>query len=537
MEENKDNLKLKISKSLHNLNQSSQVFDDMINDYNTLYKKYLNVKKFSEQTQRINSFVANKNEDFPKVDQELEKNYNTLLEKYSKEKSENEKNIEKINQSLNQILDLKNKIDIKDKKINGYSAENSALKQQNMILDKKNKELNETNNRNNKFIFELNKYNQKLEIDHKTLIDSAGKMHMEIEKLRARLLELQEQIINKENSYNELIENSKKNQLSKSISPFSINNKLNVNVINEGHEKGLPDKLKSKIKLHYNSMTSISFNKSFSSYLTTGKDNMVHMCKKNNEIFEFCDFSSVVTEASFDNKDEFLLAGSYDKVANLYSLKNNKLINTFVGHTDIINCVKSFKTKQHGITGSSDKTIKEWDYNSTNMIREYDYDSDCYSLDISQDDNFILSGHSDGCVKFWSTKDKTEKIFDIQKEKVKDVKIIKSDLFLTLGREMKFKLFDMRKEDAIYSIGENITPEEFCESSIAISPDKKNFAIGTNKGMIYIYNLNDGKLISKINNNRGIGSVTALNWNANTSEIYAGDSNGFLSIWGIDLEI
>ena len=32
----KNILKKKISESLENLNQSSQVFDDMINDYNTL---------------------------------------------------------------------------------------------------------------------------------------------------------------------------------------------------------------------------------------------------------------------------------------------------------------------------------------------------------------------------------------------------------------------------------------------------------------------------------------------------------------------
>ena len=540
MEQNINDLKLKISKDLNRLNQSSQVFDEIINDYNTLYRNYLNIKKMPDKAPRLSSTQINyfKPEEMIKTDQtELEKNYNTLLEKYSKEKNENEKNIVKINENLNQILDLKNKLDNKDKKINGYSAENSALKQQNMILDKKNKELNETNNRNDKIIRELKKYNQKLEIDHITLIDNSGRMHMEIDKLRAKVLEMQEQIINKENQYNELMESSKQSRLALSKSlMLSSKKQLNINEILIGQDKyNIPDKLKFKSKPHYDSITSINFNKSFSSYITTGKDNTIHIydANDNNESYDFSDFSNVVIDACFDNKEEFIFAGSYDKTAHLYSLKNNKLLKSFSEHKDNINCVKSLHTKQSGLTGSSDKTIKEWDFNNKTLINSLNNKSECYSLDISQDDRFILSGHLDGCIKLWSIKEKTEKMFDIHKDKVVDIKLINNDLFLSLGKDMKIKLFDIRKEEAIYTIDEKIITEN-CESCITVSPDKELFAVGTNKGMIYIVNLKDGTINSTINNNRGAGSVTSLYWRENKPQIFAGDSNGFLSIWGTD---
>ena len=96
MEQNINDLKLKISKDLNRLNQSSQVFDEIINDYNTLYRNYLNIKKMPDKAPRLSSTQINyfKPEEMIKTDQtELEKNYNTLLEKYSKEKNENEKNI------------------------------------------------------------------------------------------------------------------------------------------------------------------------------------------------------------------------------------------------------------------------------------------------------------------------------------------------------------------------------------------------------------------------------------------------------------
>ena len=88
----------------------------------------------------------------------------------------------------------------------------------------------------------------------------------------------------------------------------------------------------------------------------------------------------------------------------------------------------------------------------------------------------------------------------------------------------------------MYTIDKNKI-DECCESCITISPDKKYFAVGSNKGMIYIVNISDGNINSAINNNRGSGSITTLNWRPNKSEIYAGDSNGFLSIWGNDFDI
>ena len=233
-EEEKKNLKTKISHALNRLNHGNQTFDDMINDYNILYKKYMNLLKRPEN-QRLYSFQV-KSEEVVKTDQtELEKQLNYMKDEYLKEKKKNEKNIEEINEKMQQIMNLNNKLEIKDKKINGYSAENSALKQQNMILDKKNKELNETNNRNDRLIFELNKYNQKLEIDHKKLIDSAGRMHMEIEKLRAKLLELQEHAMKKANQYNELLESVNQRQLFKREKSETFANanhiKLNINEI------------------------------------------------------------------------------------------------------------------------------------------------------------------------------------------------------------------------------------------------------------------------------------------------------------------
>jgi WD40 repeat protein len=438
-------------------------------------------------------------------------------------------------------MDLKGKLEQRDKKIMALSAENTALKQQNMLLDKRNKELNEINQTQEKELLETKKGKQKLEVDHKKLLDNTGKMLMEIELLRNKLLELQENTMNKMNNYQELMESAKQRQLAADMyfqekqEQFKEKNKDTPNLneqFGNSEEVKIPNKLRYKQKLHNKVITSISFNNFGSSFITTGADYIVRVydAAKNIETNVFSGFSSSVTEACFDHTEQLLFAGSLDKTAKLWSLKNNKLLNTFTGHIDYINCVKSLNAQQHGLTGSTDRTIREWDYNSKSLVRKFNCISACHSLAIAQDDSFILSGHMDGSVKLWASNDKPEKVFDLHEDKVLDIKMIKNDLILTLGKDETINLFDLRKEQPIYTITSSKIPQ-YCESSIAVSHDKKYFAVGSTKGTIYIVNVKDGTVDSTINS-KGNGAINGLCWRPFNSQIYVGDSAGYLTIWG-----
>lgn len=112
-----------------------------------------------------------------------------------------------------------------------------ALKTQNRALEKTNKELSEINKNNELYIFKYKKHSQKLQIDYGKLLDVSGKMHMEIDKLRSQLLELQEHSINKTNNFNEKREEIKEDK-----------NKNNINMIINPEEIKVPNKLKYKKK-------------------------------------------------------------------------------------------------------------------------------------------------------------------------------------------------------------------------------------------------------------------------------------------------
>ena len=539
----KSQLKKKIAKSLENLNQSSQVFDDMITDYNVLYQKYISIQLMAEQNQRLSSIQLSKvQENASKMDQaELEKAYNALQEEILKLKNSKEEALVNLTKNLQSYLELKTKLENSNKKILSITSENSALKQQFILLDKRNKELNSLNQSQEKELLELRKSKQKLETEHKKLLENTGKMLMEIEYLRNKVMELQENTVNKMNDYNALMESAKQKQLAADMyfqekqEKFQETSHDNAN-LNEmfggSEEVKIPSKLRYKQKLHNKVITSINFNNFGSSFITTGADYIVRVfdAAKNTETNVFSGFSSSVTEACFDHTEQLLFAGSLDKTAKLWTLKNNKLLNTFTGHIDYINCVKSLNAQQHGLTGSTDRTIREWDYNTKSLVRKFNCISACHSLAIAPDDSFILSGHMDGTVKLWASNDKPEKVFDLHEDKVLQIRMIKNDQILTLGKDETIKLFDIRKDQPIYTINDSKIPQ-YCESSIAVSPDKKYFAVGSTKGNIYIVNLNNGNVDSVINN-KGTDAISGLCWRPFNSQIYVGDSGGFLTIWG-----
>jgi WD40 repeat protein len=87
------------------------------------------------------------------------------------------------------------------------------------------------------------------------------------------------------------------------------------------------------------------------------------------EMGVFTGFTGAITGATFDHTEQYVFAGSMDKSAKLWSLKNNKLLNTFTGHIDYINCVATMNSAPKGLTGSSDRTFKEWDFNTLKLSR------------------------------------------------------------------------------------------------------------------------------------------------------------------------
>ena len=113
------------------------------------------------------------------------------------------------------------------------------------------------------------------------------------------------------------------------------------------------------------------------------------------------------------------------------------MLASFSGHIDYINSATTAYSSKRGFTGSSDRTLKEWDFEQRKLVKTYSNNSGVFSTCMSNNDNYIYSGHADGSIKIWSVNfsDKPEQILDIHYDTVLSIKNGKNDYqILTLSK-------------------------------------------------------------------------------------------------------
>ena len=542
IEPNQLELKNKLYNKLLEQNKSSEAFINIIENYNKLYKKYLDYRLNNSDKDMKNYLYS-----------ELEKDQIKSLDKKVLQKSlsklqEDNRNLkEKFEENQNQYTEqLKKNLEVNDELNKTKNQYQETLQKYNEIktrfeaTDKRCKDLDKISNEQEKIINDLKKKNSKLENDVKKLTESINKLLIDNKLLTNKILSLQNDQMEKINEYNELIESAKQKKKAADMyfndSQTNFEKNINKNVpqfMNTSVESvEVPSKLQYKFKFHNKSITSICFNGFGSNLITTGADNFIKIIdtSKNQEAAVFSGFASSVTDACFDRGEQLLFAGSLDKTAKLWNLKNSKLLTTFTGHIDYINTVYNLHTQEKGLTGSSDRTIREWDFNQLKLTRKFNCTSACHSLCVASDDSYILSGHMDGTVRVWTSNEKPDQIIDLHDDNVIRLEILKGEnQFLTLSKDFSMKLFDLRKNQAIYTVNDSKIPQ-FCESQISVSTDKKYFAVGSTKGNIYVINLLDGSLQKTINN-KSTNPILSLAWRPFHSQLYVGDNAGYLTIW------
>jgi hypothetical protein len=542
IEPNQLELKKQLYNKLLEQNKSSEAFINIIENYNKLYKKYLDYRLNNSDKDMKNYLYS-----------ELEKDQIKSLDKKVLQKSlsklqEDNRNLkEKFEENQNQYTEqLKKNLEVNDELNKVKNQYQETLQKYNEIktrfeaTDKRCKDLDKISNEQEKIINDLKKKNSKLENDVKKLTESINKLLIDNKLLTNKILSLQNDQMEKINEYNELIESAKQKKKAADMyfndSQSNFEKNVNKNVpqfMNTSVESvEIPSKLQYKFKFHNKSITSICFNGFGSNLITTGADNFIKIIdtSKNQEAAVFSGFASSVTDACFDRGEQLLFAGSLDKTAKLWNLKNSKLLTTFTGHIDYINAVYNLHTQEKGLTGSSDRTIREWDFNQLKLTRKFNCTSACHSLCVASDDSYILSGHMDGSVRVCTSNEKPDQIIDLHDDNVIRLEILKGEnQFLTLSKDFSMKLFDLRKNQAIYTVNDSKIPQ-YCESQISVSTDKKYFAVGSTKGNIYVINLLDGSLQKTINN-KSTNPILSLAWRPFHSQLYVGDNAGYLTIW------
>ena len=107
---------------------------------------------------------------------------------------------------------------------------------------------------------------------------------------------------------------------------------------------------------------------------------------------------------SCDVTNGLVAGGGSDKTCRVWDIKTQRMVHQLVGHMNKITCVRFLGGDGRGIiTASTDRQIKVWDISkqtyrqTTNIVLT----STANSIDVADDSYTVVSGHTDGGLRFW----------------------------------------------------------------------------------------------------------------------------------------
>ena len=155
---------------------------------------------------------------------------------------------------------------------------------------------------------------------------------------------------------------------------------------------------------HANEALTVRYD-TFGNFLATaGGDNLVKVWdpNKGQEVLRFTDFKKPVTCLEFNLEGNIICAGSVDKTVKVLDIKTQRAKHSFTGHTDVVNCLSMLLRSLKLVSGSSDRSIRLWDYEKLQISSKVDYPSGIFSMDLTQDDSMLATGHNNGTLMIWA---------------------------------------------------------------------------------------------------------------------------------------
>ncbi|XP_028356653.1 protein Atg16l2 isoform X3 [Physeter macrocephalus] len=202
---------------------------------------------------------------------------------------------------------------------------------------------------------------------------------------------------------------------------------------------------------------------------------------------------------------------------------------TLSGHTDKVTAAKFKLTRHQAVTGSRDRTVKEWDLGRAYCSRTINVLS--YCNDVVCGDHVIISGHNDQKIRFWDSRGpRCTQVIPVQ-GRVTSLSLSHDQLhLLSCSRDDTLKVIDLR----VSNIRQVFRADGFrCGSDwtkAVFSPDRSYALAGSWDGALYIWDVDTGKLESSL---RGphCAAVNAVAWCYSGSHVVSVDQARKVVLW------
>jgi autophagy-related protein 16-1 len=419
--------------------REKQTFNEIIRGYQALIKKLKDSKGKTDQLRA--SLISNLGSgvDFSGSNTEKLHQLNTELRETYK----------KLAESNESVASLKEKV--------------AVLEKENQSLSDQNKKFADESDRTKTVISELI---EKLEIrtkEHTALKKENELLNGKIKELTndnalyfKKIMDLQNQMVEKMNDANQLYEEAKymrkEGILSKhdetGISESGKNYGIDLSKLNENYFS-VPSKTRHKLFAHAKEALCLAYSTQGTALATGGGDGTVRIwdVEQGKELGNLTKQKKAISALCFSPDDQFLVTCSIDRSIKVWKIQTLRESTTFSGHSDTINAVSFSYASKSLVTGSSDRTIRLWDQARGVAKKTFPCTSSCFALDNLVAESEIVSGHLDGSLKFWCSRNE-EKIHEMKElhgDAVTSVKMtLDGHYVLTNSRDHTLKLIDIR---------------------------------------------------------------------------------------------
>ncbi|XP_045674286.1 protein Atg16l2 isoform X2 [Phyllostomus hastatus] len=295
----------------------------------------------------------------------------------------------------------------------------------------------------------------------------------------------------------------------------------------------LPTRAQDVLEAHLSEVNAVCFGPNSSLLATAGTDRLIHLWNvvggrlEANQTLEGAGGS--VTSVDFDPSGSQVLAATYNQAAQLWKVGQAVSKETLSGHTDKVTAAKFKLTRHQAVTGSRDRTVKEWDLDRAYCSRTIDVLS--YCNDVVCGDHVIISGHNDQKIRFWDSRaPRCTQVIPVQ-GRVTSLSLSLDHLhLLSCSRDNTLKVIDLR----VSNIRQVFSADGFkCGSDwtkAVFSPDRSYALAGSWDGALYIWDVDTGKLESSL---RGphCTAVNAVAWCNSGSHVVSVDQSRKVVLW------
>jgi len=182
--------------------------------------------------------------------------------------------------------------------------------------------------------------------------------------------------------------------------------------------------LDTTVAIHQQPISKVIVGPGMRTIFSASTDGEIHINNLKSKKSKVIKHNSEIHSIAISNNRQKIYVADLTTALTIYN-PFGKVITTYEGHSDQINCIAVARNNRFVVTGSSDKTIIVWDVMKGKKHMQLEgHDWKVRSVDISFDSKFMVSGSIDGVCILWNLQTGEQiKKFSVSNGQVKSVAI------------------------------------------------------------------------------------------------------------------